>query len=55
MHYIIVNTADPSLAWSNEDGWTEDTYDTFTEAERQTLNLPIGGKWEPVAWTVAGE
>ena len=38
------------LYWSNQDGWVEQPdADRFTESERKTLNLPIGGEWER-AW-----
>ena len=34
------------LFWSNDDGWTEYEYaDRFTDAEKQTLTLPMGGEW----------
>ena len=48
MNYIITNTDDDVLAWSNEDGWVSETFDTFTEEERLSLNLPIGGEWRSV-------
>lgn len=50
MAWIIVNTTDESLAWSNEDGWTETTFDTYSEDERETLSLPIDGDWRQVLW-----
>lgn len=32
--------------WNNQDGWGDaENADRFTDAERQTLNLPIGGAW----------
>lgn len=33
--------------WSNSDGWVIDivSADRFTDAEKQTLTLPMGGKW----------
>ena len=35
-----------ALYWNNSDGWgCADTADRFTDAEKQTLNLPIGGAW----------
>ena len=52
MAWIIVNSADESLAWSNYDGWTEDCFDSFTDDEHETLNLPIGGEWRQVPWKV---
>lgn len=45
MYWVIFNTEDDTLLWSNELGWTEEEYDTFTEEERYTLNLPMGGCW----------
>lgn len=44
--YVIRNTMDHGLAWSNRYGWVDDeTYDLFDERERHTLNLPAGGEW----------
>lgn len=38
-----------SLYWSNEFGWTwKDQSDTFTNEEKESLLLPIGGVWEEV-------
>ncbi len=50
MSWIIVNKIDQNLCWSNEEGWVTETYDTFTDEEYETLNLPIDGKWEWVPW-----
>lgn len=37
---------DMALFWSNELGWTDKIEaDTFTQDERNELNLPIGGQW----------
>jgi len=34
------------LYWSNADGWGSlASSDAFTQAERESLNLPIGGQW----------
>ena len=54
MAWIIVSDADEDeeLAWSNTWGWASEDYDTFTDEERNTLNLPMGGHWERVAWSV---
>jgi hypothetical protein len=49
--WIIVNSADATLCWSNEEGWVEDTYDTFSGLERKTVSLPIGGEWEQAPWS----
>ena len=52
MGYIIEN--DEGLCWSNKYGWTDsDDFDTFTPEERDTLDLPMGGKWIEVPWSVA--
>jgi hypothetical protein len=53
MSWIIENVDEPELAWSNEWGWCEDTFDTFSDEEKETLNLPLGGRWKSVPWTVA--
>ena len=47
MGWIIVNSDDNSLVWSNSFGWVSEDgdFDTFTPEERETLNLPIGGEW----------
>lgn len=32
--------------WSNQDGWADaENADRFTDAEKQTLTLPMGGEW----------
>lgn len=50
MSWIITNDQDE--AWSNAYGWVEDDYDTFSDEEKENLQLPMGGKWERVPWTV---
>ena len=57
MAYIIESINEESektglpLCWSNSEGFTAgDNYDTFSEEERNTLNLPVGGKWTEVPW-----
>ena len=44
---IITGTHSAELLyWSNANGWgCLATSDGFTQAERETLNLPIGGQW----------
>ena len=39
--------AGPADYWSNSDGWTHyiELADHFTDAEKQTTNLPMGGVW----------
>lgn len=45
--YMIVCTKRPWLYWSNESGWIGvDFADEFSEQERNSLNLPVGGEWE---------
>lgn len=51
MGWIIEHESDRTLCWSNSDGWVSETYDTFTDEERFTLNLPINGKWVYVVWS----
>lgn len=41
--YVIMN--EQGLWWSNTDGWCDNTRSLFTQEERETLNLPIGGEW----------
>jgi hypothetical protein len=46
MYYVIENTEDIDLLWSNQNGWTgADDYDVFTAEEKEQLNLPMGGRW----------
>lgn len=46
--YAIANVGDPSLRWSNADGWTDGTdYAVFSASERGVLSLPIDGAWVP--------
>lgn len=54
MAWIIVSDEDKELLWSNVWGWTGEDFDTFTDEERDTLNLPMGGHWERVSWSVQG-
>lgn len=43
--YVIVQN-DGDLYWSNEHGWVYRNGATqYTEAERNSLNLPVGGHW----------
>jgi hypothetical protein len=49
MTIYLVRCTDPIPTadwWSNESGWSSigDAV-VFTEEERHTLNLPIGGEW----------
>ena len=43
--YIIWNPLEGF--WSNNFGWVEniDDADIFSEEEKNTFNLPIGGRW----------
>jgi hypothetical protein len=44
--YAIKNKDDDQLFWSNALGWVESPDETlFSQEERDTLNLPIGGVW----------
>jgi len=37
------------LYWSNDVGWTyPDFAETYTDDERERLDLPIGGEWEEI-------
>lgn len=51
MAWVIANKQDPEVCWSNAYGWCDTTYDTFSDEEKETLNLPIDGEWEEVPWT----
>lgn len=45
--WMIVNTEDRNLFWSNEDGWVEYySADSFNDDEKDTLNLPLEGEWQ---------
>lgn len=50
MSWIIENIEEPELAWSNSYGWCSETYDTFSDEEKEALNLPFGGAWVQVSW-----
>lgn len=52
MGWIVENKTDRELAWSNTYGWCTETFDTFTDEERETLNTPIDGEWVQVPWSV---
>lgn len=44
--YFIVLRGQESLAWSNDSGWVEgEEFDLFSETEKQTVTLPMGGEW----------
>lgn len=45
--WAIQHIEEPELFWSNLYGWTDHLpeADIFTDDERQTLNLPMGGQW----------
>lgn len=48
MNYRIQSDADDTY-WSNADGWVDiKSADLFTQHERDTLRLPMGGLWVPV-------
>jgi hypothetical protein len=51
--YAVGSAQDQSLFWSNEFGWVERYYDTFSREETEELDLPINGRW--VALTPKGE
>ena len=53
MGWIIENKQDRDLAWSITWGWCSETFDTFTDCEKEKLNLPIDGEWQSVSWEVA--
>lgn len=47
--YSIRNVNDSGLAWSNTHGWVDDeSYDLFTESEKEEMNLPMEGRWSYV-------
>ena len=58
MGWIIVkefpkDQDEAEMAWSNEEGFTlSDNYDTFTDEEKATMALPMGGVWVEVSWNV---
>ena len=53
MGWIIENKQDQDLAWSTSWGWCSETFDTFTECEKEKFILPICGEWRLVPWEVA--
>jgi hypothetical protein len=50
-HWVICEPKDDEdrfqwLFWSNDNGWGDyESATRFTEDERQTLTLPLGGEW----------
>jgi hypothetical protein len=45
--YVIVNIHHPNTHWNNDWGWTSKSEAThFTLDERNSLNLPMEGKWK---------
>ena len=48
IEFVIANSVTPGLYWSNDDGWVDlASADRFTEASKETLNLPMEGAWQP--------
>jgi hypothetical protein len=43
LNYVIMNTNDSDLFWSDEDGWTD--YDSATFYTDQDRLLPMEGMW----------
>ena len=46
--FVIENTFDNELLWSNDFGWVSqdgNSFDIFSFQEMQSLNLPIEGSW----------
>lgn len=44
--YRIACECEPGLYWDNIAGWVSSDASVFSQHERDTLNLPIGGIWE---------
>jgi hypothetical protein len=44
---FIIEAMNGEGYWSNEFGWVEDKEhaSTFSDSDRDTLNLPLGGRW----------
>lgn len=53
--YIIVSTDEAdtdTIYWSNKVGWTTyENADIFTESEKNSLGLPLSGKWAEIEVT----
>jgi hypothetical protein len=46
MKYVIQYIEDPSLLWSDDEGWTDsDNFESYDPDEIDHLNLPMGGQW----------
>ena len=46
MRYVIRNTNDHELLWSNDEGYTDsDNFEVFTAEETELYDLPIEGEW----------
>jgi len=48
MRYVIRNDVDDQLFWSNLYGWVETQEDIYSQEDRLTLALPLGGIWVKV-------
>jgi hypothetical protein len=59
-HYMIYGKRESfiegeNMYWSNDIGWTlKEGADVFSQSERDTLNLPIGGEWEELDLSLEG-
>jgi hypothetical protein len=52
--YALRSTSNPALFWSDEFGWVDQYWDTFSLEETETLDAShISGRW--VALTEKGE
>jgi hypothetical protein len=51
MRWVIINSDNALLYWSNACGWVTEDYDTFSDEEHDTLSLPMGGKWKLAPWS----
>ena len=51
MGYIIENKSNQELAWNNTtQSWESEDFDTFSNQDKETLTLPVNGKWIKVFW-----
>jgi len=45
MTWHIIDKTRPALKWDNEFGWCGTPFTVFTQTERESLTLPMNGKW----------
>jgi len=56
MGYIIQNKSDQEFAWNDTTkSWESEDFDTFSNHDRETITLPVNGRWVKVSWNLEVE